>query len=254
MRDWIGFVLFLLAVVGCTWDPPQDDCWSWDRPCNGGGGCPVCDGVVCEDDGNECTEDICNCDTGECGLTEALDGFGCELDGATGICVDGLCQEDVWCNGRCDDGNECTVDRCYLDEGTCSEDEGVLEDGAVCSDGFCRDGACVALVDQCSADDLAAIEAGDEPDADQLVACREDWNAVGGGEEELGCITAITNCVQESGTSLGAECSSCFALRACCMIYECGCESPEPRCYECLQESCHPLVDACIGAPWRPLE
>jgi hypothetical protein len=62
---------------------------------------------------------------------------------------------------------------------------------------------------------LAAIEAGDEPDT--------------------------------RGTLLSAECSECFALELCCMLSECGCESPDPDCDQCIEESCQPLVDACVG-------
>lgn len=243
MRWLFGFLCVLALGTGCAWEPGP---LCWEGPCDGHG-CPACDVVVCEDDGNECTEDICNCETGECGFTEALEGFGCDLDGTSGVCVEGVCEEDIWCRGACDDGNECTVDRCYLDEATCSEDEGWVHDGTVCRGGACVDGICETLANQCTTDDLAAIEAGDEPDADKIVACREDWNAVGGGEGELGCITAMTNCIQVSGTSLSAECSSCFSLRECCMVYECGCESPEPRCDECLEASCQPLADACLG-------
>jgi hypothetical protein len=219
-------------------------------PCPNGHGCPACDGVVCEDDGNECTLDVCSCDTGDCGITGLLDGLVCRPDESAGVCVDGVCQEDIWCGGACDDGNECTLNLCYLDQGTCDEEVDLvisIGDGTVCSGGFCRDEVCVTLLDQCTADDLAAIESGDEPDAYEIVACRDEWNDVGGGEEDLGCMAAIPNCLQESGTSLSAECSNCFALRECCMIYACGCESPEPRCDQCVEETCEPLVDACIG-------
>ena len=244
--------LSVFLAVGCEVDVGElclfDPCPNGD-----GDGCPACAHVECEDDGNECTEDVCNCETGECGVTEAAVGRVCSLDGSTGVCLDGACQADIWCQGTCDDGNECTNNFCRLwdspqpGEGVCDEllpGEARVEDGTICSGGFCRDAVCVTLADQCTAEDLSAIEAGDEPKADALMACRvgsglPDWNE--------GCITAITNCMQESGTSLGAECSSCFALRECCMVYECGCLEPDPRCDQCLEESCQPLVDACLG-------
>ena len=239
-----GLVLGGLAYVGCF-----DFQMNWD---DDGGGCPVCDGVVCEDDGNECTWDVCNCETGECGVADALEGLVCKRDGSAGVCVDGTCQEDIWCGGACDDGNECTLNRCYLDLGTCDEevDLGVISigDGTLCSGGFCRDETCVTLVNQCTADDLAAIDAGDGPDFEEVVACTQEWyDAVAGEQETLGCIDAVTNCTQEFGISLTAECTSCFALRGCCMLHECGCESPEPRCDTCVEASCQPLVDACLG-------
>jgi hypothetical protein len=221
--------------------------WDLDWDGDDGGGCPVCDGVVCEDDGNECTEDGCNCDTGKCGITDPLDGMVCELDGSTGVCLDGVCQEDVWCNGTCDDGNECTVNACRLWEGVCDEltpVEARVEDGTVCSGGACADGVCKTFRDQCKVDDLAAIEAGDEPDTRLIMKCWQDQLGLIDGQ---GCLSTTTRCLQESGTLLSAECSECFALELCCMLSECGCESPEPRCDPCVEESCQPLVDACIG-------
>lgn len=247
MRYWVLAFVVLSLIAAVVTQCSDWGYWEWDGD---DGGCPVCEGIVCEDDGNECTWDVCNCETGECGVADALEGLVCTLDESAGVCVDGMCQEDIWCGGACDDGNECTLNRCYLDLGTCDEKVDLviipIGDGAVCSGGFCRDEVCVTLVDQCTADDLAAIESGDEPELDEVAACREQWNAEALGED-LGCMTAITNCVQESGTSLSSECSSCFALRECCMLYECGCESPEPRCDDCVQESCEPLVDACVG-------
>jgi hypothetical protein len=245
--------LSVFLSVGCEVDVGELCLFD---PCPNGDGCPVCDNVVCQDDGNECTEDVCNCETGECGFTEAVDGRVCSLDGSTGVCLDGACQADIWCQGTCDDGNECTNNFCRIwdspqpGEGECDEllpGEARVEDGTICSGGFCRDAVCVTLADQCTADDSEAIESGDEPDAEGIAACLGDWNAVGGGEEDLGCLSVITNCLQESGTSLSTECSSCLALRECCMVYECGCEHPEPRCDQCLEESCQPLVDTCLG-------
>ena len=240
----IAFVwaLSVVPVFGCEVDVGES---CFFPPCPNGGGCPICDGVVSEYDGNECTDHGCTCDTGECGIPEALNGMVCSLDGSAGVCEGGVCQEDVWCEGACDDGNECTVNFCRIGEGVCDEDITQVGDGTICSDGFCRNGVCGTLVDQCTTDDLSAIDADDEPKADAITACRGEWNGL--PDPKAGCITYIKDCLQESGTSLSSECSSCFALRECCMVYECGCESPEPRCDDCLEESCQPLVDACVG-------
>ncbi|MBW2629054.1 MAG: hypothetical protein JRE45_15725 [Deltaproteobacteria bacterium] len=44
----------------------------------------LCQGVVCEDDGNECTGDVCNFADGTCNVS---DGTSC----STGACLDGVC-------------------------------------------------------------------------------------------------------------------------------------------------------------------
>lgn len=243
-------ILGVLVVGGLAYAGCFDFQMDWDDNDNDNGdGCAACDLVVCEDDRNECTEVMCDCDTGECfGFGEPFDGMVCELDGSTGVCEGGVCQEDVWCNGACDDGNECTVNFCRLGENVCDEltpTEARVEDGTVCSGGACADGVCDTFVDQCTVDDLAAIEARREPKADAITTCRGEWNGL--PEPKEGCITFITNCLQGFGTSLTADCSNCFALRECCMVYECRCELPLPHCDQCVEETCQPLVDACLG-------
>jgi len=46
----------------------------------------VCEGVECEDDGNECTEDVCDPEDGTCGVP-VQDGTPC----SSGACLDGAC-------------------------------------------------------------------------------------------------------------------------------------------------------------------
>ncbi len=49
-------------------------------------GVMLCQGVVCEGDGNECTEDVCNPADGTCGVP-LEDGTAC----SEGACLDGVC-------------------------------------------------------------------------------------------------------------------------------------------------------------------
>jgi hypothetical protein len=151
----------------------------------------------------------------------------------------------------CDDGNECTIDSCSRDDGTCNYEAAF--DATACSGGFCRNGVCDIRVDQCTADDLAAIEAGDEPDTDAIADCME-----GDYGYDSPCFDPIIDCVQDSGTALSDECSSCFAFQACCTRKYCGlgesglgpCDAaPQPgdACDRCIQEVCQPQVDVCIG-------
>jgi len=231
--------LSVFLVVGCEVDVGEICLF---EPCPNGDDCPLCAHVECEDDGNECTEVVCDCATGRCG-TVPVDRGGtvCDFDGLGGVCIEGACEEDIWCEGACDVSDECTVSFCDLDTSTCENI--LIEDGTLCSGGFCQDGVCDILVDQCTADDLAAIEAGDVPGTD----------CTGGVAWNYECLIVVTGCLQElSGTSLSTPCLGCYALGACCMLKECDalCEGPpQPGddCDICIQEYCQPQVDACVG-------
>ena len=76
MRYLFGFLcvcaLGVMPLVGCTDPLPERD---------------SCEGVEC-DDGNECTEDVCDPANGTCGNTPADDGAICEA----GACQSGDCQ------------------------------------------------------------------------------------------------------------------------------------------------------------------
>ena len=54
--------------------------------CSEGGGEDLCEGVEC-DDGNECTDDVCNPETGNCDYPAVEDGTTC----SSGACLDGTC-------------------------------------------------------------------------------------------------------------------------------------------------------------------
>ncbi|GMV40584.1 MAG: hypothetical protein AMXMBFR64_23000 [Myxococcales bacterium] len=96
------------------------------------------------DDGNPCTEDGCDLDTG-CTHT-ALDGGACDDGDACTIgdaCKAGKCASAGALD--CDDGNPCTTDGCSAATGcTHANNEGPCTDGNACSEGdHCQDGACV---------------------------------------------------------------------------------------------------------------
>ena len=100
-------------------------------------GVNLCEGVTCQDDGNECTIEECNPIDGSCGSTLQPDGTVCD-DGdpiTTGdVCTAGVCEGVNLCDGvNCDDGNACTVDACDPIDGSCSN--APEPDGTVCDDG-----------------------------------------------------------------------------------------------------------------------
>ncbi len=135
MRQWIGLVLFALALgtlrtVGCN-----------DDPC---GGC---------DDGDPCTRDWCDyvntsgtisCNPEDyeyqCQHSRLPNGTAC---GGDNVCVNGDCTENLCVNCE-DDGNSCTID-CDYETGAC--DYVAVRDGLSCEDdsreGECYEGVCV---------------------------------------------------------------------------------------------------------------
>jgi hypothetical protein len=134
------------------------DLCTWEASCVDGqcsGGSPL----NCND-GNPCTDDGCEPDTG---CTYQNNSYPCE-DGDTCTvgeqCQDGLCvgNEDAL---ACDDGNPCTDDQCVNGQGCVhTPNQSQCDDGNPCTDGdHCEGGWCVftgAIVcadqNQCTAD------------------------------------------------------------------------------------------------------
>ena len=209
--------------------------------------CESCAGVVCPDDGNECTEEYCSC--GRC-QRSPLSRTDCDFDGLVGVCIDGQCGEDL-CEGVvCDGDDECADGVCNFRTGNC---EYILAwEGTPCDGGFCVDGVCDTRSDQCTAADLAAMEEGDEPDTDTIADSCDEAHL-----DPYDCLNPMSECLQESGTTLSDECQFCFASKACCTLNACGPFAGGPCqelpwadiCDMCIQEKCQPQVDVCVGGP-----
>ncbi|MBW2222647.1 MAG: hypothetical protein JRF54_00240, partial [Deltaproteobacteria bacterium] len=101
-----------------------------------------CDQVDCDDE-NECTEDLCDSETGNCSNPAVEDGSDCN-EGA-GMCVEGTCMDVDRCEGvTCGDtGNDCTAEMCNIQTGDC--DVMNVQDGTSCDEGTgaCSAGECV---------------------------------------------------------------------------------------------------------------
>jgi hypothetical protein len=81
----------------------------------------LCDTVGQCDDGQECTRDSCNPATGEC-YHWPIDRVAYCGSLLGGICIDGECVGANFCVDLpppgCDDGNDCTGDTCFNDDGS----------------------------------------------------------------------------------------------------------------------------------------
>ena len=143
-----GCEICLVLVDATAWTPNDAGTCDDEDACTEGDRCEegecVGDPIVC-DDGNACTDDICDSTTGECGsmnnTASCFDGDPCSVGDA---CADGACVGggDTL---DCDDGNPCTADRCEAGVGCVSEPM----DGVACDDGntctantMCTDGVC----------------------------------------------------------------------------------------------------------------
>lgn len=129
----------------------------------------VCAAVGC-DDGDECTLDNCDPASGACTNPVAPNGTSCDFGGLPGICISGICEDAMLCDGiDCDDGNVCTDDYCDPLDGSCQHDP--VPSSVSCNSGggpgVCIDGACkseCALVDcddgvECTEDVCNPIDA-----------------------------------------------------------------------------------------------
>jgi hypothetical protein len=96
-------------------------------------------GTDCQD-GNPCTDDLCDLVSGECSNPPAADGTDCGVDG---WCISGFCFEPE-CGAPglplCDDGNACTIDQCSNWE--CAFDPAPAGQGCDDSDDCTTDDRC----------------------------------------------------------------------------------------------------------------
>jgi len=129
MRYLFGFLgvwgLVLIPLLGCDMFPFE-----------------TCEGVVCPPDSNVCTIEYCS--GGSCiSAPVEENGMNCTYDGLSGVCVDGVCGENL-CEGVvCDDGLSCTRDECDFRDGVCHFTN-LCDDGNDCTEDNCNplDGLC----------------------------------------------------------------------------------------------------------------
>jgi formylglycine-generating enzyme required for sulfatase activity len=135
-------------------DGVDNDCdWEIDEGCTG---CALTG--VCED-GDACTIDTCETDTGECVFTPV----DCE-DGD--LCTDNPCDPALGCAALpivCDDGDVCTADACDPTSGDCLHEPVVCDDGNPCTADSCDPvaGLCAHAPRSCDDGDPCTIDGCD---------------------------------------------------------------------------------------------
>lgn len=120
-----------------TCAPQTGQCGAWPAPdgtaCKSGGAqcsgtlackagkCMALEAKAC-DDGNACTVDGCDPESGCVFKSAGQDGKGCDLDGdlcgTADVCAGGQCEAGKAVD--CDDGDPCTTDGCDKGSGACS--------------------------------------------------------------------------------------------------------------------------------------
>jgi hypothetical protein len=144
----------------------------------------ACAGVVCPQDDNPCTDDVCV--AGACTHQAKSDGASCEdADKCNGAetCQQGVCTAGT--KPTCDDNNPCTADVCDPTKGCVTQplpDGKACSTGDLCSPGECKSGACTK------------VGAGNCDDGD---ACTKD-----ACDPQKGCShAAISGCTGSGGAS-----------------------------------------------------
>ncbi len=234
----------------------------------GDGTAPCAEGETCLEDTDECVEcieDVDCDDASECTADACAEGV-CEYDGtdcgdqmcdpATGDCVDCVgdtdCDDGLFCNGAetcvesvCVDGDE----QCNRATETCDEQIDACYDPVCTDDVHCDDGLYCNGAETCNADGLC--EAGADPCDDGLFCtgtatcdeetdtCTAGTNPCGDGEccdEDTAECQAIVTCADD--TDCPDDGLFCNGTESCDLVSGC-CDSP-PGCCVHSGDPCDP--------------
>ncbi len=179
-------------------------------------------------DGNPCTADLCDVDSGTCSNPIVADGTACPDDGRActpDVCAAGVCthpEEPPYCcrfGWQCDDGDPCTDDACVEEQcrrtprdGCCTRDADCLADG--------REWECNAATTTCYDPPAGGICAAciRRTDCGDGGSSSDDWCVYYGGATDAGCskdciddldCPSATQCVREGRPCRPAE-SGCY--------------------------------------------
>jgi len=196
------------GVAGWICDAPTasiEICDGLDNDCND----EIDDGLCF--DGDPCTTDSCDPLTGGCNFIPRA-GACDDLDVCTenDICVEGICRGDAV---TCNDGNDCTADRCDASLGCVSENiTAPCETGNLCTNDSCQDGVCVVggAVDCGSSDTCMA------PSCDPAVGCTTERLTGNPCDDDDVCtvsdVCSNGECIGGTQFCAGRPCSECPEL------------------------------------------
>jgi len=208
--------------------------WYEKVNCGADGACPTPTLTINCDDGNECTEDVCDQASG-CLHGPTAEGLECITPlGQMGTCVSGGCSPECEVDDDCDDGHDCTGDSCNTVTGQCD----FVPDDMVCSDGnTCTDDAC-DLANGCVYVDNT--EACADPSCDGLTWMQQAFCVLGE------CAEAVTQDCDDDNLCTDDGCEA-----------EAGC-SHTPNDLECAESRCEAggffPVMACLEGVCPPQE
>ena len=220
-----------------TWCNDENACTTLDNCVNG-----TCKGVATScDDGNVCTQDTCEPDSGCQALP--LSDIPCDDNDA---CTDGDSCLDGECEGAenvvCDDSNPCTEDSCEPESGCLFASEPLegegCDDGDTCTEGdSCQEGLCVPGLNACECevdDDCQAYE--------DLDLCNGTLHCV----ESKCVVDAETIVVCDPVNDTDCEYSVCNPVAGQCSMVTAPYGSPCDDGNECtLGETC--FFGSCLG-------
>jgi len=207
--------------------PDEDECTT--AVCDPDDGCVQLPSALQCDDGNPCTTDACDSETGQCANTPAdgtpcNDGNACTTeDTCSGDSCEGTPQSDV----TCDDGDGCTVgDACT--DGAC-----VPGSAPDCSsaDEACAVGACVNLAPDEHACAPVPKAAGDSCDDGKYCTSGDQCNADGA------CEGNVVDCAVSDGCKTGT-----------CQEGAQGCVTAKlPEGADCNDDDACTAADSCVN-------
>jgi len=203
------------------------------------------------DDGDECTKDSCDPETGECLHEEAT---GC-----------GSCDND----NDCDDEDPCTTDECAGDPGKCIHGKMNCDDGDDCTTDFCLSSTGCQHLDicfhcetdeQCEDENLCTVDWCDlEADGtciNEAIDCNDNCLCTMDlCDPDIGCVHPVDPdcelCEFDEDCDDGDPCTvdECDLLSVCddgCTYNPVVCDDGNP----CTEDFCDP-VDGCASLPYE---
>lgn len=253
-------------ISGCAYAPDDTNPCSDDTVCTVADHCVsgLCLGqtVSCPDDGNVCTDAICDPATGCAEVSNASpcdDGDACTVNDA---CAAGTCHAGT--PKSCDDGEVCTTDTCDPANGSCGHADNTLacSDGDVCTigdacaGGTCQSGPRDACDDgnPCTADGCAA-PAGCVHAFDDTATC-SDANLCTTNDHcaDGACVGDAASCPDDGDVCTDAVCDPATGCGVSYNTASCDDGDACTTADHCVAGTCVGTTDVCASCPALPTD